>query len=392
MLLGYEVGEIDSRLKSWLKLVHPADRHRLIQGIQQHLSGQTDLCEVEHRMQTKSGEWRWILNRSKVVCRQTNGEPLRMIGTAQDVSDRKQAEARERAKTEQLEATLAQLKQTQTQLIQTEKLSSLGQMVAGLAHEINNPVTFISGNIAFAHQYTEDLLHLIRLYQQHDPHGNSEIQAWVEEIELDFLMEDLPKLFTSMEVGGNRIQSIIRSLRNFVRLDEAEMKPVDIHEGLENTVLMLRHRLDQVLTAPIQVIKEYDSLPKVECYAGQLNQVFLNILNNAIDALIEFSRVKTPEENSVTPTIWIRTQKIDSNWIQIQIVDNGLGISTEHQPHLFEPFFTTKPVGKGTGLGLATSYQIIEKHGGYLTYESVKGQGAKFVIDIPNTAQVSKAV
>ncbi len=386
MRLGYEVGEIDSQLKSWLKLVHPADRHRLIEGIQQHLSGQTSLCQVEHRMRSKSGQWHWILNRSKVVRHSRDGQPLRMIGTVQDVSDRKQAEARERSKTQQLEAALEQLKQTQTQLIQTEKLSGLGQMVAGLAHEINNPVTFISGNITFAHQYLEDLLHLIQLYQQQSSLSTPEIQDWVEEIELDFLMQDLPKLFTSMEAGANRIKGIIRSLRNFVRLDEAEMKPVDIHEGIDNTLLMLQHRLAQSSAdIPIQVIKEYGSLPKVDCYAGQLNQVFLNLLNNAIDALFEFKSTVTSSDDAAMPTIWIRTAVIDSDWIEIQIIDNGLGVPEEHQQHLFEPFFTTKPVGQGTGLGLATSYQIIEKHGGQLTCESILGQGAKFVIHIPNT-------
>ncbi len=391
LLLGYEVDEIDQQPQSWLKLVHSADRHRLIQGIRQHLSGETAVCHVEHRMRSKSGEWRWILNRSKLVRRDSQGQPLRMIGTVQDISDRKQAEARERAKTQQLEQTLQQLKQTQTQLIQSEKLSSLGQMVAGLAHEINNPVTFISGNISFAHQYLEDLLQLIQLYQQHCPQPSLEIQDWIEEIELDFLIKDLPNLFASMEAGASRIKNIIHSLRNFARLDEAEMKRVNIHEGIDNTLFVLQHRLHHSSSPPgIQVIKEYGQLPKIDCYAGQLNQVFLNLLNNAIDAILEYKEVGEFDPDTTTPTILIRTAVVESNWIQIQIIDNGLGIPEKIHQHLFEPFFTTKPVGQGTGLGLATSYQIIKKHGGELTCHSVVGQGAKFVIEIPQKTNIAQ--
>ena len=389
LLLGYNIDDIDSRPQSWLKLVHPADRHHLIQKIRQHLLGNTHLCQVEHRMQGQSGEWHWVLNRSKVVSRDPQGQALRMIGTVQDISDRKLAEERERAKTQQLEQTLQQLKQTQTQLIQSEKLSSLGQMVAGLAHEINNPVTFISGNISFAHQYLEDLLHLIQLYQQHHPQPSREILDWIDEIELEFLIKDLPKLFVSMEAGASRIKNIIHSLRNFSRLDEAEMKQVDIHEGIDNTLLILQHRLYNLSAkVEIQVIKEYGQLPEVECYAGQLNQVFLNLLNNAIDGILEYQKTKG-FDYQVEPTILIQTAVIQSDWIKIEITDNGIGMSEDVQQHLFEPFFTTKPVGKGTGLGLATSYQIVKKHRGQLTCESVVGQGAKFMIKIPQKTAIS---
>jgi PAS domain S-box-containing protein len=393
MLLGYPMGEIDSQPQSWLKLVHPQDRHRLLQGIRQHLLGHTALCHVEHRMRSYSGEWRWVLNRSKVVSRDGQGQALRLIGTVQDISDRKQAEARERAKTQQLEQTLQQLKQTQTQLIQSEKLSSLGQMVAGLAHEINNPITFISGNISFAHQYLEDLLQLISLYQQHYPQPSREILDWMDEIELEFLIQDLPKLLISIEAGANRIKNIIHSLRNFARLDEAEMKRVNIHEGIDNTLLILQHRLNAA-SAPheIQVIKEYGDIPPVECYAGQLNQVFLSLLNNAIDAITEYQKVKPFDLDRIKPTILIRTVVLESDWIQIEVIDNGLGIPDTVKQHLFEPFFTTKPVGKGTGLGLATSYQIVKKHGGKLTCHSVVGQGAKFVIEIPQKTMIASIV
>jgi PAS domain S-box-containing protein len=393
VLLGYPIGEIDGRPQSWLKLVHPQDRHRLLQGIRQHLLGHTALCHVEHRMRSYSGEWRWVLNRSKVVSRDHQGQALRMIGTVQDISDRKLAEARERAKTQQLEQTLQQLKQTQTQLIQSEKLSSLGQMVAGLAHEINNPVTFISGNISFAHQYLEDLLQLITLYQQHCPQPCREVQDWMDEIELEFLIQDLPKLFVSIEAGAHRIKNIIHSLRNFARLDEAEMKQVDIHEGIDNTLLVLQHRLNSASARPeIQVIKEYGKLPQIECYAGQLNQVFLNLLNNAIDAITEHQKVEPFDPDIVKPSILIRTAVLKSDWITVEVIDNGLGIPETVQQHLFEPFFTTKPVGKGTGLGLATSYQIVKKHGGKLTCHSVVGQGAKFVIEIPQKTMIAAII
>ncbi|MGB3404078.1 MAG: PAS domain-containing protein [Microcoleaceae cyanobacterium] len=386
--LGYTIDDIDSQPKTWLKLVHPADRHHLIEKVRQHLQGQTRLCQVEYRMLSQSGEWHWVLNRSKVVSRDRQGQALRMIGTVQDISDRKIAEVRERAKTQQLEQTLQQLKQTQTQLIQSEKLSSLGQMVAGLAHEINNPVTFISGNISFAQQYLDDLLYLIELYQQHHPQPHSEILDWADEIELEFIKADLPKLLTSMGAGADRIKNIIHSLRNFSRLDEAEMKQVDIHEGIDNTLLILQHRLYNFSAkVEIQVIKEYGQLPEAECYAGQLNQVFLNLLSNAIDAILDYQKT-TGYEAQVEPTILIRTAIIKSDWIKIEMIDNGIGMAEDVQQHLFEPFFTTKPVGKGTGLGLATSYQIVKKHGGHLTCESVVGQGAKFIIEIPQKAAI----
>ncbi|MGB3533048.1 MAG: PAS domain-containing protein [Microcoleaceae cyanobacterium] len=381
--LGYKIDHIDGQPRSWLRLVHPADRHNFINSIRQHLLGNTPMCQVQYRMRSQSGQWHWVLNCSKVVRRDSQNQPIRMIGTIQDISDRQLAEERERAKTQQLENTLQQLKQTQSQLIQTEKLSSLGQMVAGIAHEINNPVTFISGNISFAYQYLEDLLQLIQLYQQHYPQPSQEIVDWTDEIELEFLTQDLSQLFVSMEAGASRIKNIVHSLRNFSRLDEAEMKRVDIHEGIDSTLLVLQHRLHHSPACrEIQVIKEYGQLPDIECYAGQLNQVFLNLLNNAIDAILEYQTLQ-PFNSDLIPTILIQTTISESNWIQIQIIDNGLGISEDVQQHLFEPFFTTKPVGKGTGLGLATSYQIIKKHGGKLACHSVVGQGAKFVIEIP---------
>ncbi|MEB3282638.1 MAG: ATP-binding protein [Lyngbya sp.] len=277
----------------------------------------------------------------------------------------------------ELEATLRKLKETQAQLIQTEKMSSLGQLVAGVAHEINNPVNFIHANINYLHQYTLDLLELLQLYQQELTHPSSEILAKTEEIELDFLREDLPRIIRSMQTGTTRITQIVVSLRNFSRLDEAEMKWVDLHAGLDNTLMILQKKLKSSTKHPeIQVIKEYGDLPPVECYAGQLNQVFLSLIANAIEAL--------NESNVSQPTIKICTQYLAENSsIQIQIQDNGKGIEPKIKDKLFDPFFTTKPVGQGVGLGLSISYSIIEKHQGSLHCFSELGKGATFQVEIP---------
>ncbi len=280
------------------------------------------------------------------------------------------------------------LQQTQAQLIQTEKMSSLGQLVAGIAHEINNPINFIYGNLPHATSYTKDLLGLIQLYQQHYSDPDPEIQNYRDDIDLDFLVEDLDKMLTSMRIGADRIREIVLSLRNFSRLDEAEMKPVNIHDGIDSTLLILQNRLKGSVSLPmIEIIKDYGDLPPVDCYPGQLNQVFMNILSNAIDALTQFylRHKETPGAEPFQPKITIRTTLIDGNtWAQVSVKDNGPGISAEHQSKLFDPFFTTKPVGEGTGLGLSISYQIVvEKHRGRLKCVSVPGDGAEFVLEIP---------
>lgn len=303
---------------------------------------------------------------------------------------------------QQLSHALQNLKQTEAQLVHTEKMSSLGQMVAGIAHEINNPVNFIYGNLDHANGYIADLLGLLNLYQQYYPNPVSEITEEAENIDLEFLKEDLPKLLASMQVGTERIRQIVLSLRNFSRLDEAEKKPVNIHEGIDNTLLILQSRLKGGQGKPeIQILKEYGNLPSIECYAGQLNQVFMNIISNAIDAL-----ENVPEPRKIT----IRTSVIKNNseryclagenglqssdylpefddrfhLVVVSITDNGPGMTEEVRKRLFDPFFTTKPVGKGTGLGLSISYQIVaEKHGGQLRCNSAPGKGAEFVLEIP---------
>jgi two-component system NtrC family sensor kinase len=282
-----------------------------------------------------------------------------------------------------LEKTLQELSRTQTQMVQSEKMSSLGQMVAGIAHEINNPVNFIYGNLKHADQYANDLLGLVNLYQEQIPNPPPAIAAEIEAVDLEFLSEDLPKLLDSMRVGAERIQKIVLSLRNFSRLDEAEVKAVNIHEGIDSTLLILHNRLKaKPGHAEIEVIKHYDNLPEVECYAGQLNQVFMNIIANAIDALEDYSL--TVHSNNPPGKIEISTQFIEPNAVEIKIADNGPGIPSEKQARLFEPFFTTKGVGRGTGLGLSISYQIItEKHGGEISCHSKEGKGTAFIIKIP---------
>jgi two-component system, NtrC family, sensor kinase len=292
------------------------------------------------------------------------------------------AKAAQQRANERKEA-LYRLQQTQSQLIQTEKMSSLGQLVAGVAHEINNPINFIYGNLIHAEQYTKDILKLLELYQQYYPNPHPEILELTEAIELDFIVEDLPKLLGSMKMGSERICQIVLSLRNFSRLDEADMKAVDIHEGIDNSLLILQNRLKAKLELPaIEIIKNYGKLPKIECYAGQLNQVFMNLLNNGIDALEEYrgnQDVPTPP-----PQIKISTEITNNNRLVVKIADNGPGMTEKIRARLFDPFFTTKPVGKGTGLGLSISYQIVvEKHKGSLECKSVPGEGAEFQIEIP---------
>lgn len=336
----------------------------------------------EIRNKAKDGTYYWV-DTTVVPFLDENGEPYQYLSIRFEITERKEiewvlrkAELSSREQAQHLELTLKELKQAQSQLIQTEKMSGLGQLVAGVAHEINNPINFIYGNIIHTSEYIQDLLHLLHLYTKHYPDPVPEIRTAAEDSDLDFLMADLPKMLDSMKLGANRIREIVLSLRNFSRLDEAQMKPVDIHEGIDSTLLILRNRLKaKGSPSEITLLKEYGNLPLVECYASQMNQVFMNILSNAIDAL----------ENQPAPrVITIKTEKPSNESVLISIANNGPSIPEEAQQHLFDPFFTTKPVGKGTGLGLSIAHQIVvEKHKGQLKCISHPGQGVKFLISIP---------
>ncbi len=351
--------------------------------------------------QTSDAEQTWT-EVNRVPLHDTQGHVIGILGTFQDITERKQAELKLQSlntaleqRTTQLTDALAQLKQSQQQLIQTEKMSSLGQLVAGVAHEINNPVNFIHGNLSHAHDYTQDLLHLIDLYQQHYPNPTQVIADEIEAIDLEFLTADLTKLLQSMRMGTDRIREIVLSLRNFSRLDEAEVKDVDIHDGINSTLTILHNRLKAGAERPeIQVVKDYGQLPLVECYPGQLNQAFMNILANAIDALEEANAKRTYQENKENPSqITIQTSLLDSKWIKIVISDNGVGMPESVRKRIFDPFFTTKTVGKGTGMGMSISYQIVtEKHGGTFDCFSSPGEGTEFIMQIPIQQQIHTAV
>jgi len=284
---------------------------------------------------------------------------------------------------------LRSLQDNYSRSLQNDKMISLGQLVAGIAHEINNPVTFIAGNLDHATEYSQDLLYLIHLYQKYYPYPEGEIQTVLQEIDLDFIIADLPKILLSMQVGTSRIQQIVLSLCNFSRLDEAEEKIIDIHEAIDNTLFILQSRLRLKFNQgnSINVFKKYDNLPLVECYPKQLNQVFLHILSNAIDALEEKAQhCQSQIEISAKLSIHIQTEMSDCKSLVIRITDNGFGMKNEIKRRIFDPFFTTKPVGKGTGMGLSICHQIVvEKHGGQLECISTPGKGTEFILQIPIT-------
>ena len=305
--------------------------------------------------------------------------------TALEVSN-EELEDRVEARTHELKETLSELQRTQLQMIQSEKMSGLGQLVAGVAHEINNPVNFIHGNLSHVENYSRDLLNIVDLFQQQYPDLSEHLQEEVEDVELSFIQEDFPKVVASMKIGTERIREIVLSLRNFSRMDEADMKAVDIHEGIESTLTILQNRLKARAERPeIEIVREYADLPAIECYAGQLNQAFMNILSNAIDALEAMNASREFAEIEENPnTITIRTAILSDRQVEIAIADNGPGIPEEMRSRVFDPFFTTKPVGQGTGMGMSITYSIVvEKHKGSIHCAAAAGQGTEFVIQIP---------
>ena len=379
-----QIALLEIKGDKWKHLLHPEDRDRISQAWQKSINSQ-NLYQEEMRVQTKQGDYRYFLVRAVPIFTD-NGHISEWVGVCIDIHDRKQVETELQQKAWELEKTLQKLNTTQNQLIQNDKMSSLGQLVAGVAHEINNPVNFIYGNLNHADRYIQDLLGLLKIYEKHYPNATQEIEEQAEAIDLEFMRQDLPKLLSSMKMGAQRIREIVLSLRNFSRVDEMEKKEVDIHEGIDSTLMILQYRLKaKPEHMGILVEKSYGDLPPVECYPGQLNQVFMNILSNALDALEERDRKRSLKAIEENPSrICICTEIDDLDKIVIRIIDNGPGISKEVQERMFEPFFTTKPIGKGTGLGMSISYQIIaEKHGGYLQCNSLPGKGSEFLIEIP---------
>jgi PAS domain S-box-containing protein len=355
-------------------------------------SGKSELGIVEPQL-NGAGEQTW-LETNKAPLRDINGQVIGILGTYQDITRRRQAEIelqelnqRLQRQTDELNATLAELQRSQLYLIQSEKMSALGNLVAGVAHEINNPVGFLSGNLRPAQTYVQDLFGLIDLYQQALPDPGDAIEAEIENIDLTYVRVDLPKLLDSMQEGIKRIRDISTSLRTFSRADTAAPTAYQLHQGLESTLLILKHRLKGNNIRPaIDVIKQYDELPTVECFAGQINQVFMNLLANAIDALDEASQDRSLEDLKANPnTICVTTERdTAADQIHIRIRDNGPGIPVAVQQKMFEEYFTTKDVGQGTGLGLAISHQIVvQKHGGQIQVLSEPGAGTEFIVTLP---------
>ena len=368
-LLGHSLEEI----------THPDDLAPIEIMINELLQTRIPHDNIEIRVRHANGHWVWM-SVSHSVMIDDMGMIIGIQGFARNINDRRVAEQNLQTRTEHLELTLQELQRTQTQMIQSEKMSSLGQLVAGIAHEINNPVNFIYGNLTYSDQYSQDLIRIITAYQAELPAPSEALQDMIDDIDLDYLMMDLPKLVNSMKVGADRIREIVLSLRNFSRLDEAEFKVADLHSGIDSTLMILQNRLKAKDTRPEIIINlDYGDIPDIECYAGQLNQVFMNIIANAIDALEE----SWTSGHIVNPELMIQTLQQDDR-VVISIVDNGVGIEPEQLSRLFNPFYTTKPVGQGTGMGLSISYQIVvDRHGGTLDCISAIGSGTKFVITLP---------
>ena len=356
------------------------------------MANRAELGIIEPQLQG-DGKQAW-LETNKAPLHDSDGHVIGMLGTYQDITARRQSEIALEELNQKLESqaieltmTLEQLQQSQLQLIQREKMSALGSLVAGVAHEINNPLGFLSGNLNPAQDYVRDLFELLDLYGQEVPQPNQAIQEKIEGIELEFLKEDLPKLLSSMREAIKRIANISTSLRTFSRADTDYQIAFQLHEGIESTLLLLKHRLKANKQRPeIQVVQTYGEIPSVHCFPGQLNQVFMNLLANAIDALEESNQGKSYSEIRAQPNqIVITTQlSADQRWAIVLIKDNGIGMTEDVKYKMFENLFTTKGVGKGTGLGLAIARQIIvENHGGTIAVDSSVGRGTEFILKIP---------
>ncbi len=374
---GYPV---ESRLgKSLEDIIHPDDIAPIEAMLAKVIQTRIPHDNIELRVRHQEGHWVWVLASHSVIADESGGVKG-IQGFVRNITDRKAAELELQAKTEALAQALQALQKNQAQMVQSEKMSSLGQLVAGIAHEINNPVNFIYGNLTYTEQYSQDLIRLITAYQAEVSQPSSDLQEIIDEIDVEYLRGDLPKLVKSMQVGADRIREIVLSLRNFSRLDEAAFKIADLHTGIDSTVMILQNRLKPKDSRPeIRLDLDYGDRPEIECYAGQLNQVFMNIISNAIDALED----DWTQGKIVEPKIKVAIET-QPEQVVISIQDNGSGIPAENLSRLFDPFYTTKPIGKGTGMGLSISYQIVvDRHGGNLECHSTQGEGTTFTITLP---------
>ncbi|MDJ0556536.1 MAG: PAS domain S-box protein [Microcoleaceae cyanobacterium MO_207.B10] len=388
LLTGYQPEDFSGEGKIYLsQLIHPEDKQRLSNAVQFAVQ-ENKHYQVVYRITTKAGKIKWVWEQGIGVFSES-GELEALEGFITDITESKNAEvalkqsqAELRQQKQELETALQEIKKANTTLTNTEKMSSLGQLIAGVAHEINNPVSSVYGNIVHLNNYAKDMLNLLSLYQQYCSNPPDEIKDEIEDIDLDFMMEDLPKVICAMQMGAERIREIVRSLRNFSRKDDVKKTLMNIHDGIDGTLVILQNRLKGRGKNPqITIQKEYGELPLVECFVGMMNQVFMNLIGNAIDALEE--GMMSDNWGGKNPSIRIKTTAAPEQ-VKIRIVDNGLGMNEEVKERLFERFFTTKPVGKGTGLGLSISYQIVvEKHGGNLSCISEYGEGTEFAIEIP---------
>ncbi len=383
--LGYHPNDVCNR--SFYELVHQDDLPQCEVALKQLLAG-FPLTNLENRYRHQDGSYHWL--QWSAIVEFDRGE---IYAVARDITERHDAnealarseiQLREQAQT--LEKTLSDLNNTQMQLVQTEKLSTLGQMLAGVAHEINNPVNFIYGNLLHAKEYTQDLLSLINLYRQECDPPSPQLQDAIDSSDLDFLIEDLPQLLTSMRLGADRIKEIVSSLRNFSRVD-TNATTTNIHNCLNSTLTILQNRIKDSPARPATVIElNYGDIPHIQGYAGPLSQVFMNILGNALDALEEGDAERSYADIAANPNRIVIATRSDQENVYVTITDNGPGIPEAVRSQLFEPFFTTKPSGKGTGLGLSICYQIVtEKHGGCITCESPVNDdgGTIFSISLP---------
>jgi PAS domain S-box-containing protein len=381
-IYGISPEQAKADVSSLRSLTHPEDMARYQESIT--ISAQTlEPWRYSGRIITPSGQLKWIQAASRPI-KQADGTII-WDGLLLDVTERKQAEAAVIQKSQELEKALQDLQQAQLQIVQSEKMSALGNLVAGVAHEMNNPLGFISASLKQAKPTLADIVEHLKLYQESLPNPSDEIKDHAEEIDLDYSLEDFPKMIDSMLMACDRLKNISTSLRTFSRADKDYKVPFNIHEGIDSTILILKHRLKANEQRPaIEVITNYGNLPQVECFPGQLNQVFMNILANAIDALDELKTGRSLTEIQANLNRITITTSVENQRVKIAIADNGQGMTESVKQKIFDHLFTTKGVGKGTGLGLAIAKSIVEStHNGKLSFHSVLGQGTEFLIDIP---------